>query len=182
MLPSPSMMNPLPAPRRGVSPRGLLKSGRSNRSGGSGSSERRRRRESPVPREVASMLTTAGFMRSTTSAKLMSVPPAGALAARIDAAGVGCRSRATAVTAARSKPPATIAPTRNATMAVRTMLTIVKRRDMGLGLFFHYKSAERRLIQRFDSELLRLIELGARLGPGDDIGRLSADRPGHFGA
>ena len=92
MLPSASMMKPLPAPRRGVSrSRGVPKSnGPSNGSGASGEPLRPRRRRVSRPRVVASMLTTAGLMRSTTSAKLTGGASAGALpAARRGATAAG---------------------------------------------------------------------------------------------
>src|SRR2546428_5071147 len=125
MLPSASMMKPLPAPRCGGSDRGL--SGPSSGSGGS-IIVRPRRRDRSRPRAVASMFTTAGLMRSTTSEKLTRPLRAGVACemARPLAALTG----APADTAERATPPAKIAPTRNATTAVNTTVTMVKRLDI----------------------------------------------------
>ena len=80
-----------------------------------------------MPVIVASMLTTAGFKRSAMSANdVMAAPAAGVLAARVltsrvsgaDVAGVGVIV------------PATIRPTRNATVAARPMVTAMNRRVM----------------------------------------------------
>ena len=79
------------------------------------------------------MLTTAGFRRSTTSAKLTSEAIAGVPALR---AGTNLAAEdfagAPAETADRTKPPATIAPTRKATTAVNVTVTMVKRRDISV--------------------------------------------------
>ena len=133
ILPSASTMKPLPEPRRGASRE------RSNISGASGSPRRLRRRESAAgPALVASMFTTAAFTRSTTSAKFTNGAPAvrGApideptalTAARRGALMVGCAPRL-----GRRNPPATIAPTRNATTAVRATVTNVNRLDISAG-------------------------------------------------
>jgi hypothetical protein len=81
-------------------------------SGGSGMLVRPRRRRPSCPRAVASMLTTAGLMRSTTSAKLIA-------GAGIDAPLTGRAAPRTALTFGAPAdiedwwtPPATMAPTR----------------------------------------------------------------------
>src|SRR6185503_150286 len=60
------MTNPVPAPRRG--PCGSRPPGRSNNAGPSGTGRPPNRRMRADPRVFASMLTTAGFNRSATSA------------------------------------------------------------------------------------------------------------------
>ena len=127
-------------------------------------SVRLRRLRGSRPRVVASMFTTAGLMRSTTSAKLTSgMATAGAAAP----SGADGRGRATGRRDGRlDPPPAKIAPTRKATTAVSARVTNVKRRDIFLCILapFHYKSQERLLIQRFHAQLLRLLELAPRVG------------------
>ncbi len=69
-----------------------------------------------------------------------------------------------------------MAPTRNATTAVRVSVTIVKRRDIvcgASGLPLHYKSPERLFIQRFDAELPGLFTLAPRIGSGDEVASFS---------
>ena len=124
------MMKPLPAPRRvgSRSPRPPKSNGSLNRSGGSGASERPRRRRGSGAREVASIFTTAGLIRSTTSAKLTSGETA-IVAGRVVGFG-GAVLGALDTTAVRVAPPAKIAPTRKATTAVSINVTNVRRRDM----------------------------------------------------
>src|SRR3989441_11379490 len=179
MLPSASMMNPVPAPRRGASrsSRGVPKpKGPSKSSGGSGRPARERRRRVSLPLVVASMLTTAGLIRSTTSAKLTSdaaaTPPDGRAAERRSTLLAAVR----AATEARGRPPVTMAPTRNATTAASTTVTRVKRRDISV---FNYKLQKRVLIQRFNAELPRFFELAAGVASRHDVTRLLAHRPGH---
>src|SRR5512135_1381594 len=110
------------------------------------------------------MFTTAGLMRWTTSAKLATVdpkpPPIGRAAAR-----VAPSFAAPAAIDDRLTPPATIAPTRNATTAVSASVTTVNRRDMGVtpapggGLRIDYKLAEGLFIERFDAERARFLQL-----------------------
>src|SRR4051794_25266157 len=130
MLPSASMMKPLPAPRRGVDSRSLggPKSSGPSSDGAEGRAPRGRRL--PLPLVVVSMLTTAGFRRSTTSAKLTREAMAGAAAVRARRPAAADLGEGPADTAGRTKPPATIAPTRNATTAVSVTVTRVNRRDM----------------------------------------------------
>src|SRR4051812_3503677 len=103
------------------------------------------------------MLTTAGLIRSTTSAKLT----AGTTAAVFDARSGGRPEAAFAPppadTSGRESPPARMAPTRRATTAVSTSVTNVKRRI----LLLHYKGHERGLIQHLDPELMCFLELGS---------------------
>src|SRR5262245_8207436 len=194
MLPSPSMMNPLPAPRRGESPRGP--SGPSSGSGGS-IEVRPRRRPRSRPRAVASMFTTAGLMRSTMSAKLTRPfrPGFGRATVRavdaveavaVDVADVVDRAGAPADTAGRAKPPATIAPTRNATTAVSTTVTTVKRLDMfsiaPSGHPSHYKVAKLFLVQDLDAESPGLLQFAAGITASDEVVGFLAHRPRHFGA
>src|SRR6266850_2099771 len=189
MLPSGSMMNPLPAPRRGASrSRGVPKSnGPSNGSGESGRAGRAPRRRRLCPRVVVSMLTTAGFRRSTTSAKLTSEAIAGAAAVRAASlsrtafarpSGNTC-PREPAEMADRDTPPATIAPTRKATMAVSATVTSVKRRDIS---DFHYMRPELLLVPGFQAQLARFLELAPGFTPIYDDAGFLADRPGHFRA
>src|SRR5262245_17896326 len=77
-----------------------------------------------------------------------------------------------------------MAPTRNATAAVRTTVTIVKRRDMPMKRsetlpVLDYKLLKRLLIQRFDAKLPCLFQLAPRVAPGDQIRRLLAHRSRH---
>src|SRR3989442_6675474 len=125
------------------------------------------------PRVVASMFTTAGLIRSTTSAKLMSVvAPA---PATVRAGRAGAPFTVPVMTVAGVSPPAKIAPTRNATTAVKAKVTKVKRRDIvgagstRPGLLLHYKSPKRLLIQRFDAELARFLEFAPRIAAGDQV-------------
>src|SRR3954463_740536 len=182
MLPSASMMNPVPAPRRGDSrSRGVPKSnGGSNWSGesaGPGRAPRRRRASRPLV--VASMLTTAGLIRSTTSAKLTSDPSAGVLLARDSSRPEAALAGAPAETWDRATPPATMMPTRNATSAVSTTVTMVKRRDISV---FDYKLAELLLIHGFDAELFGLLEFGSGVAAEHHIAGLLAHRARHPGA
>src|SRR5438552_7154154 len=179
MLPSESMMKPVPAPRRGASrsSRGVPKpNGPSNSSGGSGTPARERRRRVSLPWVVASVFTTAGLIRSTTSAKLTSAagatPPDGRAAAWTST----LLAPLPAATEARGRPPVRMAPTRNATTAVSTTVTRVKRRDISV---FNYKLQKRVLIQRFNAELSRLFELAAGVASRHDITRFLAHGPGH---
>ena len=77
-------------------------------------------RAASAARDVASMFTTAGFRRSTTSAKLTSDADAGPFATRAGRArlvrGPGHHRRL-------RDPAGKIAPTRNATIAVRATVT-----------------------------------------------------------
>src|SRR5262245_14859673 len=182
MLPSASMMNPLPAPRRGVSLRGGPKAGPSSGAGLSGGPTRRGRRLGSRPRLVASMLTTAGLMRSTTSAKLSGGPSKAAGDGRTAyrPAGVVDAAGAPAVIVERAEPPDMIAPTRKATTAVSVTVTSVKRRDMEC-LAVHYKLLKRRLIEHLDAELARLLQLAAGVGSGHHRARLLAHRSRHPG-
>jgi hypothetical protein len=71
------------------------------------------------------MLTTAGLMRSTMSAKLIAGVDSGfEMAGRV---GIAALTGAPAVTAGCEPPPAKIAPTRNATTAVSPTVTYVNR-------------------------------------------------------
>src|SRR4029077_19998613 len=131
---------------------------------------RPRRRRDSRPRVVASMLTTAGLMRSTTSAKLIGAATAGELPARGEAGGgPAVLAGAPAETADRAMPPATIAPTRKATTAVSATVTKVKRRDISA---FHYKRQELFLIQCFHAQFLRLLEFAAGVAPEDEVAGL----------
>ena len=80
------------------------------------------------------MFTTAGFNRSTTSAKLTSGAPTPD-AGRVRLRAVSVLAGAPAATDDCATPPATIAPIRKATHAVSATVTIVKRRDISV---FHY--------------------------------------------
>src|SRR5438034_1634154 len=141
----------------------------------SGAPGRPRRPRLSRPRVVASMFTTAGLIRSTTSAKLTSdvdtAPPAGRNAGR-----AGAFFTVPVRTEAGVKPPAKMAPTRKATTAVSARVTKVKRR---MSLLSHYKSAKRVLIQRFDAELAGLLEFAPRVAAGDQVVGLLAERGGH---
>src|SRR5688572_31827061 len=117
------MMNPVPAPRRGVSRSGA--GWRRSYSGVPGNEESERRREVAGPVIVASMLTTAGFNRSAMSANdVTAALGAGVLTVRVlasrgsgaDVAGVGVIV------------PATMRPMRNETVAARPMVTAMIRR------------------------------------------------------
>ena len=154
MLPSASMMKPVPAPRRVGSARPLssrslsrLRGGRSNGesnvSGGGASVRLRRRRESRALVE-ASMLTTAGLMRSTTSAKL-TVPAGSAAFATAAGALPAFFTSGPATISDRLMPPATMVPTRNATAAVSVRVTIVKRRDIYLSIIRARKRSSSRV-------------------------------------
>ena len=132
------------------------------------------------------MLTTAGLMRSTTSAKLTSdvdAPAAGLRPTRPDPI-----EAPPAATEERETPPAKIAPTRKATRAVNPTVTSVKRRDIihalggSLALHIDYKPAKRVLIEDFDAELLRLFELAPCIRSGDDVRGFAAHRFGDLGA
>src|SRR4051812_33459534 len=170
MLPSPSMMKPLPAPRCGGAAGGP--SGASRGSGGS-IAGRPRRRPRSRPRAVASMFTTAGLIRSTMSAKLTR-PFSEALAcASVRPGTAALLAGAPADTAERATPPATIAPTRNATNAVSTTVTMVKRLDISL----HYKGLKRGFVEDLDAKFLGLVQLGARVGASHDIVGFLAHRP-----
>ena len=82
------------------------------------------------------MLTTDGFSRSTTSAKLTNDGIGGALALRAGASRAApAVAGAPAETADRATPPATIAPTRKATTPVSATVTRVNRRDMNMSVF-----------------------------------------------
>jgi hypothetical protein len=76
------------------------------------------------------MLTTAGLIRSTTSAKLTDEAARTAVAGRATYRPVAGWRGAPAVIADRETPPATMAPTRNATKAVSATVTTVNRRDI----------------------------------------------------
>ena len=127
MLPSASMMNPVPAPRRGVS-RSFLGVPGSGTSSGSG--RVRLRFAASFPRVVASMFTTAGLIRSTTSAKFTTVTGTVAPAARMRGSLATGLVGAPAAMEERPTPPATMAPTRKATIAVKASVTAVNRRDI----------------------------------------------------
>jgi hypothetical protein len=73
------------------------------------------------------MLTTAGLMRSTMSAKLTAVAKRVSGRAADPLAGF---TSGPATTADRARPPAKMVPTRNATAAVKISVTNVKRRDI----------------------------------------------------
>src|SRR6185436_8940842 len=166
MLPSASMMNPLPAPRRGDSrSRGVPKSyGPSYGSDGSAGRAPPRRRREPLLLAVVSMFTTAGFSRSTTSAKFTRdgiAGPAGPRAGRLTGAGL---SATPAVTAERATPPARIAPTRKATTAVRATVTRVNRRDISGSIISAQERQKLCLVHPLDAQLLRLLQFAARLG------------------
>src|SRR2546427_5377947 len=152
--------------------------GPSKGSCGSGAPGRPRRPRLSRPRVVASMLTTAGLIRSTTSAKLTSdvetAPPAGR-----DAGRAGAFFTVPVSTDSGLKPPAKMAPTRNATTAVSARVTKVKRR---IRLLSHYKSPKRVLIQRFDAELARLLEFAPGIRPEHHMSGFFADRLGYAGA
>ncbi len=134
-------MKPVPAPRRVGSVRslrsprslsrlgGVKSNGGSKMSGGSGASVRLRRR-APRPLLVASMLTTAGLMRSTTSAKLTDVPGGRPAAGWAPERRPAFFRSGPATTADRVMPPAKMVPTRKATAAVRVSVTKVERRDI----------------------------------------------------
>src|SRR5688572_32957930 len=120
------MMNPVPAPRRGVSRSGA--GWRRSYSGVPGNEESERRREVAAPVIVASMLTTAGFNRSAMSANdVMTAPPAGVLdTLRV----LASRGSGADIAGAGVMVPATIMPTRNDTVAARPMVTAMNRRVM----------------------------------------------------
>src|SRR4051812_43532990 len=175
--PSASMMNPVPAPRRG--PCGSRSPGRSNSSGPSGTGRPPNRRLRAVPRDVASMFTTAGLSRSATSAKDTTVgdrPGArraragiwGALGAEIANCGV--------------IEPATTRPIRNAMVAVRQTVTTTNRRVMDPIITLLDQVEEARLIQQGNPRRSRLLGFGARLGPHDYARSFLTDRPGDFRA
>ena len=130
-------------PAAGAAPRRVaVAAPRTGRASPDSSGWRRRRAVGARGRcVVASMFTTAGLMRSTTSAKLTS--GGSGRARRRDAAacrrGTSRARRPARHTVGRAKPPATIAPTRNATTAVSASVTNVKRRDIRAPVF-HYKS------------------------------------------
>ena len=116
MLPSASMMKPLPAPRRGTRrPRREPPADRRRDPAGRHGVGARPRRPAlrRAPATVASMFTTAGLIRSTTSAKLTSDPaalagaPPAALAAPDDFGAAASIDE-------RCTPPATMIPTRKA--------------------------------------------------------------------
>src|SRR5258708_20025683 len=107
------------------------------------------------------MFTTAGLRRSTTSAKLTREPIAGAPGLR---GGTGRAADifagAPAATADRATPPATIAPTRNATTAGSVMVTMVKRRDMNISGLLSISAQERQkpsLVHPLASNPFRLL-------------------------
>src|SRR5205814_6486501 len=76
------------------------------------------------------MLTTAGLMRSTTSANLTRVAGTLPAALRTDVAVGPPLAVPRAAMDDWRVPPATIAPTRNATTAVSATVTKVNRRDI----------------------------------------------------
>src|SRR5262245_41780047 len=124
------MMKPVPAPRRGPS---RSRSGeRPNRSGTSGSWNSDRRFVRAAPRELASMLTTAGFSVSAMSANEPTIGPPAAVSLDRTAAGllVGADCAGAGII-----DPATMSPTRNETVATRHTVTKRKRR----GIYRHYK-------------------------------------------
>ena len=166
MLPSASMMKPLPAPRRGrvaivVARRREVRQAveqirRTRRPPRRLRPSRAARRRIDVDDRRVDPLDDVGEVDERRHRR-----PAAVRAGADDPADT-CRAwleRALspappAATADRATPPATIAPTRNATTAVRATVTSVKRRDISA---FHYKRQKVQkllLIQRFDAELL----------------------------
>ena len=132
MLPSASMMKPLPAPRRGASrSRAACRSRTAvERIGRFGARVRPRRRRARAPRRRVDVhdrrvdpLDDVGEIDERRRRRRRG----GARARRAARRGWPARRP---TTADRVTPPATIAPTRNATTAVRATVTKVKRRDM----------------------------------------------------
>src|SRR5213592_2184452 len=67
-----------------------------------------------------------------------------------------------------------MAPMRNATTAVRTRVTMVKRLDIELS---HYKVPKLVFVEDLDAELLRFFEFAPRLGAGHHIVGFLTHRP-----
>ena len=123
MLPSASMMKPVPlaaARRIAIVSLGLREvKRRVEQLRGSARPVPRGRRSVRAPLLVASMFTTAGLMRSTTSAKLTTWRTARRKRRSARAAAGILVAAGPATTADRVTPPAKMVPTRNATAAVR---------------------------------------------------------------
>src|SRR6185436_19090600 len=128
------MMKPVPAPRRG--PSRSRSGGRPNRSGASGSWNSGLRLLCTVPRELASMFTTAGLRRSAISANDPTIGPVAAVGAGRTVARVVALLLGADWAGAGVIDPATIRPTKNDTVATRHTVTARNR----LGIYAnHYK-------------------------------------------
>src|SRR5947207_7817494 len=166
------MMKPVPAPRRG--PCGSRSPGRSNSSGPSGTGRPPNRRRRPLPRDVASMFTTAGLSRSATSANEATAGDTpgvtrartgicGALGAEIANCGV--------------IEPATTRPMRKAMVAVRQTVTMTNRRVMTPIITLLNQVQKGCFVQHRDTRCTRLLSLAAGLRANNHAGCLFAHGP-----
>src|SRR5689334_3208481 len=124
------------------------------------------------------MFTTAGLIRSATSAKL-TAPTLSVDADRAiprDGPGRGALER----TGVRVTPPAMMTPTRNATVDESASVTRVNRRISAAGI--HYKALEFVFGEGLHAELPRFRQLAAGVFPHDEVGGLAAQRTRHFPA
>src|SRR3954469_15808629 len=175
MNPSRSMRNPLPEPWRGASrSRGGTAPppppSRWKRVPGS--------RGSP-PLDVDSMLTTAAFIRSATSAKLTTIG-APVTAARAGSLAGGSVRGAVETIGAGVNAPAMISPTRKATTAESATVRSVKRFD--IDVLVKYKRLQLVFGQNGDPKVLRLFELTPRIRADDDARGLPAHRASDLAA
>src|SRR4030095_5652983 len=157
------MTNPVPAPRRG--PCGSRPPGRSNNSGPSGTGRPPNRRMRAEPRVFASMLTTAGFNLSATSAneEITGASVAAALVRRARAGALGAEIAGCGVI-----EPATISPIRKAMVAVRQTVTTTNRRVMGSIMPLLDQLQKRWLVEDRYPKRLGLLSLAARFAANND--------------